>query len=230
MTRPVEDAADIAAEATHSSGTLLSEAMSSEQKQTMRRCLLVLGVLATGSWIGVASSLYLMGHFPLLLVALSPLGRHLVMVAPVVNPAAVVAVIVARRMLFYLSSFHLGRALGPAGIPWIERRAARFGRFVRWMERLFARAPRLVVFAMAGPTTSALAGVLGMRTRTFVPLAIVSIVIRALLMLRFAEWIGDYIEIARAWTNEYWLPGTVVMVIAMGLYRWRRPPAKLLPD
>ena len=36
-------------------------------------------------------------------------------------------------------------------------------RFVRWLERLFARAPRTVVLVLAGPTVSVLAGVSGMR-------------------------------------------------------------------
>ncbi len=94
--------------------------LTTEERKTTRLCLTVLGVLGTGSMVGVAFSLYLVNHHPLLLVALSPLGRHLLLVAPIVDPLAFVTVTVGRRMLFYLTSFHLGRALGPLGIPWIE--------------------------------------------------------------------------------------------------------------
>ena len=96
-----------------------------EQMSATRRCLAILGVLSTGSMIGVSFSLYLVGHYPLLLVALSPLGRHVVLAAPVANPVALIVITAVRRMAFYLSCFYLGRALGPAGIPWIEKRAAR---------------------------------------------------------------------------------------------------------
>ena len=133
--------------------------------------LTVLGVLSSASLLGVAFSLYLVNNWPLLLVALSPLGRHLLLVAPAVDPAAFVLVVVARRMLFYTASFFLGRALGPGGIVWIETRAAAFGRFVRWIEALFARWSYPVVFFASGPTVSALAGISGMRPALFAGLA-----------------------------------------------------------
>jgi membrane protein DedA with SNARE-associated domain len=206
-------------------------ALTSRQRRTTRLCLTALGVLGTGSMAGVASSLYLVNHYPLLLIALSPLGRHMILVAPIVDPFAFVAVLVGRRLLFYLASFHLGRALGPLGIPWIEARAARFGRFVRWMERLFARASHAVVLGMAGPTVSVLAGISGMRATVFVPLATLSLVVRALLVLGFAAWIREYIEVALAWIDEYWIPGTVVMVALVAVYRWRRrAPSRVMED
>ena len=193
-----------------------------EQRRVTRLSLSVIGVLGTGSLLGVAFSLYLVNHFPLVLIALSPLGRHVLLVAPIADPLALTGVLVVRRMLFYLASFHLGRALGPSGIPWIEARAARFGRFVRWVERLFARAPHLVVLLMVGPMVSALAGISAMRTFAFVPIAMLSLVLRMLLILSFAEWVRGYLEITLAWIEEYWIPGTVVMVLGVGVYRGRK--------
>lgn len=195
---------------------------SPEQWQTARLCLSVLGVLGTASVIGVALSLYLVNHYPLLLVALSPLGRHVILVAPIVNPVALVTVLVVRRMGFYLASFYLGRALGPAAIPWIEARAARFGRFVGWLQRLFSRAPRLVVLVMTGPTVSVLAGLSGMRTGIFVSLATPSLLLRVLFVLGVAEWMREYLEVVLSWADEHWIPGTIVMVALVAIYRWRR--------
>lgn len=197
----------------------------------MRLSLWALAALGSASMLGVAFSLYLVNHFPLLLIALSPLGRHLVLVAPAVAPAAFLAVLVARRLVFYLACFQLGRALGPLGIPWIEARAARLAVFVRWLERLFARASHLVVLVMAGPTVSALAGVAGMHVGVFSALATVSLLLRGLLVLGFAAWMRAYLEIARAWIEAWWVPGTVVMVIAVVLYRFRRrAPSKVIED
>ena len=200
-------------------------ALEPEKRRVVRLCLTALGVLGTSSMIGVAFSLYLVTYYPLLLIALSPLGRHLILVAPIVDPVAFVVVAVVRRMLFYLASLHLGRAVGPTGIVWIEARAARFGRFVRWVERLFARASHAVVLLMTGPTVSALAGTSGMRTSVFVSLAIPGLVLRMLLVLGLAEWFREPIEALLALIAEYWLPGTVVMVTGVALHQWRRRAA-----
>jgi membrane protein DedA with SNARE-associated domain len=192
-----------------------------DQRQVVRRCLILMAVLAAASLVGMAGSFYLVSQAPLLLVALSPLGRHVVLAAPVVAPLALGAVLIARRQVFYGASFFLGRALGPEVIPWIEQRISYVGRFVRLIEALFTRAPRLVVVLMAGPTVSALAGVSGMALGTYLALSIISLTIRVAFMLGFAELTQVYIEMARAWVEEHRLPGTVVMVVLVVLYRWR---------
>ena len=186
------------------------------------RCLSVLGVLGAGSLAGVASSLYLVNHFPLLLVLLSPLGRHIVLAVPLVDPVVLVLAVTLRRLLFYLASFHLGRALGPSGIPWLEQRAARFARFVRWLEQLFARAPRAVVFFLSGPTVSALAGIHGLRTGTFTALALASLLIRMCLLVAFGAWLREPLEAMLAFIDEYWVPGTAVLVTGIALQQWRQ--------
>ena len=205
--------------------------LDSERRRVVRLCVSTLAALSSISLVGVAFSLYLVNHHPLLLVALSPLGRHLFLVAPTVDPFAFVAVVVVRRMLFYVASFHLGRALGPAGIVWIETRAARFGRFVRWLEQLFARASHLIVFFFAGPTLSAIAGASGMRPRVFAALAAPGLVLRAVVVIGIAASVHAYIAIALAWIDAHWLPGTIAMVALVALYRWRRrAPSALMED
>ncbi len=192
-----------------------------EDRRVARICLSVLGVLSTGSLIGVASSLFLVTHYPLLLVALSPLGRHLVLAAPVVDPVAFVVVAVTRRMLFYYPCFRLGGAYGRAGIAWVEARAARIAEFIRWIERIFQRAPRLVVLCMTGPTVSALAGSSGMAQPTYLALAGLGLLVRVLLVLAFGELARAPIEAVLAFIGEYWVPGTVLIVAAIAVQRWR---------
>jgi membrane protein DedA with SNARE-associated domain len=139
-----------------------------------------------------------------------------------VDPVLFVSVMVVRRMLFYLTLFHLGRSLGPHGIPWVEARAARFGRFVRWLERLFSRAPHAVVLLGTGPAVSALAGISGMRTALFTPLAIPGIALRAGVVLGLAQWLREPIEAILALIDEYWVPGTALLVTGIAIHRWRR--------
>lgn len=202
-----------------------------DRRRIVRLCASALAMLSTLSLVGVVFSLYLVNHQPLLLVALSPIGRHLLLAAPTVDPFAFVAVVVARRMLFYLASFHLGRALGPAGVVWIEARAAGFGRFVRWLEWLFQRASHLVIFFLCGPTLSALAGASGMRPRTFAALAAPGLALRAILLLGIAASVREYIELLLAWIDENWIAGTVAMLALVTLYRSRRlTPSTLMED
>ena len=138
------------------------------------------------------------------------------------DPVAFVAVAVLRRMAFYLACFQLGRGLGPSGVVWLEARAARFARFVRWVEALFSRAPHLVVFVMAGPTVSGLAGMTGIRALPFVSLATTSLVMRMLLVLAFAEILRGPIMQVLDWIDENWVPGTLVLVLGTLVYQWRR--------
>ncbi len=193
-----------------------------ERRRLARRSLSVLAVLSVGSMTGGASSLYLVNHYPLFLIALSALGRKLVRVAPMVDPVAFVVVAVLRRMAFYLACFQLGKAMGPAGVVWLESRAQRFARFVRWMERLFQRQSKAVVLVMAGPTVSALAGMSGMPLRLYAALATASVLLRMLLILALGEMLREPIERLLAVIDQYWKEGTVVLVVATLLYQfWR---------
>ena len=204
----------------------VSQGMSAADRRTARLCLGAMAGLAASSWVGVAFSLYLVNEHPLLLIALSPLGRHLLLVAPTVDPVAFVAVAVTRRMLFYLASFRLGQSLGPGGIVWVETRAARFGRAVRWLERVFARASHAVVLCMTGPTVSTLAGISGMRSAVFAPLAALGLVARMVVVVGLAEWLRGPLVAVLELIDEYWLPGTVLIVAAIALHLgWRRAAA-----
>ena len=200
----------------------IADQLSDEERLMVRRCLMVLGSLATLGMIGTASWMYLVNHAPLLLIAMSPIGRHLILVAPTVNPVAFTLVGGGRRMLFYLASFHLGRALGPKGLEWLEMRAKRFARWVRWLEGLFNRAPRAVVFFLPGPIMSSIAGSSGMPARQFGWLSAGALVLRMILIITFGEWLREPIEAILEWIDRYWIPGTVVMVTGVLVYRWFR--------
>ena len=201
----------------------IAAGLTPESRRIAKRCLTVLAVLGAASLAGVMSSLYLATHYPLLLIALSPIGRHLILVAPVVSPWVFVAVAVSRRAAFYLPCFFLGRALGPAALQWLDAQMSGIARFVRWLERLFVRAPHAVVFALPGPAMSTIAGDSGMRTVVFVPILVAGLMARMLIVIWIGEWLRGPIETILAWIKEYWVPGTVVMVAATLVYqRWQR--------
>jgi hypothetical protein len=193
--------------------------LSPEGRRILRRSLLLLGVLSTGSLAGSASSLYLVNEYPLLLIALSPIGRHLVLVAPIVHPGAFVLIGTLRRLLFYLPCFFLGRTLGPSGLAWIGKRAPGAERFFRWLEEVFERGRYLATFFLIGPAMSSIAGNSGMSLRVWLPLVVCGLVFRMCLTLLFGEWAREPIEWTLGWIDEYKLPGTIAIVLSIIAYR-----------
>ena len=202
------------------------DALSPEGRKIVRASLTVLGVLGTGSIIGSASSLYLINEYPLLLIALSPIGRHLVLVAPIVNPVVFVVLGSVRRLCFYVPCFMLGRALGPRGLAWLAERAPGAERFIRWLERIFETARYPAVFFLIGPAMSSIAGNSGMSLRVWMPMVAAGLVFRMLLTLAFGEWMREPIEWLLGLIDEWKFPGTIAMVLGLLAFQlWKRRPA-----
>ncbi len=203
----------------------LSEALTPEQRRAAARSLWTIGALGAASLIGVGSSLYLVHNYPLLLIAQSPLGRHLILVAPIVNPYAFVAVAVSRSVAFCVPCFYLGRAAGPVAVQWLESRSPRFGRAVRWLERIFRSSEKrsfALILLFPGPAMSTIAGDSGMRPAVYVSFLIAGLVLRMQVVLWLGEWLRDPIELVIAWIGQNWVPGTVVLVAGIALYQWRQ--------
>ncbi len=193
--------------------------LSAENRRIVRICLAVLALLSTGSLIGVASSLYLVERAPLLLIALSPLGRHFVLTAPSVDPVAFVLIGVLRRLAFYLPCYFLGRALGPIALIWIETRAGWFAPWFRWLERLFQRGGMVVMLLMAGPTISTLAGISRMPIVSYLTLATISLFFRLVFYYEFADAFRDPIAQFLDLIEEYRAPGTLTLIA--GILVWQ---------
>lgn len=192
------------------------------QRRIVRLCLIGLAVLGTGSMIGTMSVLYLSNHFPLLLIALSPISRHLILVAPTLHPATFVGVATLRRLAFYVPCFILGRTLGSAALAWLDTRFRGAARFVQWLDRIFQRAQYPAVFFLPGPIMSTIAGNAQMPMAIWVPLVASGVVLRMVVVVWFGEWLREPIERLLALFDEYWIPGTIVLVASTALYQWRR--------
>lgn len=198
------------------------EELTASERRVVRFCVTVLGLLSALTLLGVASSLYLVNHYPLLLISISPIGRHLLLVAPIVDPVAFVAVAVARTALSCFTFFFLGRALGPRGLVWLDSRAARTARFVRWLQRIFDRWSVPAVLFAGGPGMSSIAGVSGMRLGLFAPLVLIGLVGRMMGMLLFADWLREPILWLLVVIEEYQIPGTIVLVVLLIAWQWRK--------
>jgi membrane protein DedA with SNARE-associated domain len=110
------------------------------------------------STIGAAFMPYFLARMPLVLIAMSPLFRHMVLVAPSVDSFSLFAVAVPRHFAPDPFMYFLGRDYGPAAIEWVENNSPFAGRFVRTLEKIFAKigvfallvSPDLLVSTLAG--------------------------------------------------------------------------------
>lgn len=171
---------------------------------------------------GVALLPTLLTYSPLLLIALSPLGRHLVLAAPSTAMLPFVVVATLRRLLTCILAYYFGQAYGTSGITWVVTRYPRLTGFVRGLEWLFDRAAPLVVFVAPGPIICAMAGATRMRLWLFVPIAAAGQVVWTSLTYRLGEALSAWIKPIMAFFQEHMISTTVGFVLLMLAYRLLR--------
>jgi membrane protein DedA with SNARE-associated domain len=194
-----------------------------EERKRVRLCLLVIGILTTVSLIGTAFSPYLATHYPRLLISISPNSRHMVLVAPVVGLGALLTFGLVRRMLFTFVAYWLGRSIGEPGLVWLEQRAQKSARFVRWLERFFKDWSYLAVIAFPHGAMASIAGVAKMRPVGFFPCALLGITIRLVLLYMLASQIRGPIMMVLEFIRAYQLPVTAAAIVAVPAYQyWKR--------
>jgi membrane protein DedA with SNARE-associated domain len=195
-----------------------------DSPEARRRLLLlcggVLGVLTVASLIGTAFMPYLLARRPLVLVALSPLFRHLVIAAPRVEPVPFFLVAVPRHFLPDPFVYLLGREYGHLAIEWVEGNSPFTGKIVRALERLFARVGPIALLISPDVVVSTLAGA----ARVPFPLFVVFNVLGTFITVFVARWFGDFFEssiaaMVRYFEAHLWLV-TLVSVALVLLFNW----------
>lgn len=147
----------------------------------------ILAVVVVGT-LGNMFHPQLLNNHPLLLVAMEPRNRYLLLVAEKVSFLPFLVVATIRRLvsdpLFYL----LGYLYGDKGVRWIERKMGDSGGLVRGLERGFARAAPIMVFLFPGAIVCVLAGATGMQPVLFFVLNVLGTVTMVTLLYRFADF------------------------------------------
>ncbi|HMJ12520.1 MAG TPA: hypothetical protein VK524_13945 [Polyangiaceae bacterium] len=199
---------------------------SSEQRQPRLRLLIAaLGTFFVAAMLGTAFAPTLVVSNPLLLIALNPVLRHLVLASNQVDAATFFAV--AGLRLLGPDPFHylLGLWYGPAALAWLERKSARAGRILRLVERAFARAGLLILFVAPEGIVCLLAGAARVPPWLFVTLDVAGTLCTLTLVRLFGRryeqgirGVLDFIE-----GNILALTvASVVLVVASALWRRRR--------
>ncbi|MDB5067956.1 MAG: hypothetical protein JWM18_4390 [Chloroflexi bacterium] len=159
--------------------------------------LLVLMLVAGG--VGDTASPVLVVHSPLLLVALNPRARNVLLASLTVGLVPLLAVGLIRRLLAVPVLYRLGRMHGDSSLAWVDRRLPRTGRWTRRGERWFGRAAAPAVLLLPGGVTAYLAGNTGMHEAGLLALSALGIIARLAVLLA----IGDALAAPLTWLLRF---------------------------
>lgn len=176
----------------------------------------------------------LLTNAPLLLLALSPIPRHGVLVAPLTDFVPFLLVMAIRRELASVVGYYTGQAYGERAIGFTEQRKPRLGRLVRRVARLFERAQIPVTF-FAPYLSAALAGATGMRFPVYLVVSLLGQMWVAALTYYVGDRFKEYILPVVDYVSEHAVAFTLVtvsLVVARQLWRkWKgQGLAPVLPD
>jgi len=191
----------------------LSGVVAEHTHTRLRYLLAPVFVFVTAGLIGTAFAPALLGRAPLLLVAMSPLYRHLALASTSVD--AVPFVVVAVMRLFATDPFLyvIGREYGDEAIDWVEGRSGLAGRIVRTVKRAFGRAAFLVLFVSPGPLVCMLAGAARMPLLPFLLINLAGTIAAVLLIRTFGVAFADALEAVRAFVEANIVLLTVISVV-----------------
>lgn len=190
----------------------------SRRRRIVLTALLTPIVLTAGATAtGTALAPKLLVDAPLLLVALNPVSRHLILASTATDFLPFVAVAVGR--LFFPDSFYfaIGRIWGQDAISWVERRLGGAGRWVRTVERLFQRAGWLVLMLAPVGFICVLAGASRMSARLFVTLNLAATLTWVLVVRQLGDVLARPIAVIRDFVADNVVALTVASLVLVAL-------------
>ncbi len=186
----------------------------------IQRAIVVATTVAVGaSVLGNAFSPYLLTQHPALLLGLAPESHNVVLTTGLLPGWLIVSVTTVRRVLGLLALYGFGWAHGQGAMGFIERRAGRLGKMLRWVERGLSRHGVWVVLVAPAPAVCVMAGVA--ETRLGRTVAAMSV---GQLLWVIAAWkFGDLISALTApfveFLSAHVLEATLACVLAVAVWQ-----------
>lgn len=169
--------------------------------------------------IGAAFAPYLAVKHPLLLVALNPWPRHVILVAPHVDFFWLVLVVSFRGLLSCIISYEVGRHYGPQGLELFERKSPRLAGFVRAFERMFVKAAPVFLLVAPGPLTSTLSAVSGSSRAWTWFLSWLGLAILTAINYKVGDWLKPWTQPIMHFISSYLLETTIACAVLVFGYQ-----------
>ncbi len=188
-----------------------------------RALLAALAALFGTAMLGTALAPFLAVHHPLILIALNPYPRHIILVAAHTPMIALVAVAASRSLISCVISYEVGRHYGPKGVQLFERKSPRMGSFVRGFEKVFRRAAPAFLVLAPGPLTSTLAAISGNSRWATFTLSGTGLAAWAFAYYTLGDWLKPYTGEILGFIQRHLLVTTVACaVLVLGYQVLRR--------
>jgi membrane protein DedA with SNARE-associated domain len=168
-------------------------------------------LLAAATLAGLGLVASLAPHYPLWLIALNPLPRHLILVAPHTPLLPFVAVAALRGLFGCFVAFELGRCYGPQGVASFELGGpSRAGRVFRLATEAFGRWSGVLLLVFPGVMTSALAGAGGLQRKRALALSALGLIAWALVNHRLGGLLAPWTVPILRFVEENMLAATLL--------------------
>lgn len=173
--------------------------------------------LVIASYVGSALHPTLAVDHPLWLISLNARNYHLALVVPNVSLVAFAVVAFVRLVLSDPLFYVLGREHGEAGRAWVGRQVEGSDRIIGWLDRWFPRLGAPFVFVAPNNVVCLLAGVTGMKVRTFVLLNAAGTATRIAVIWWFGQVFEDQLLDVLDLFSRYQLPATLIAIALVGI-------------
>jgi membrane protein DedA with SNARE-associated domain len=177
-------------------------------------------VLVIGGYVANAIWPTLLRTHPLVLIALDPRNRWLVLVSNKVGTAPFMIVGFVRRVLSDPLFFTLGYLYGDRAVRWVEKRFAPDTGLVPWMEKNFNKFSPALVFFFPGALVCVLAGAMGMNPVLFAVLNIAGTIGILVVLLAFGDIFKGPVNAVTGFFDRHFLLFTAISVLATIYYVW----------
>ncbi len=204
------------------------------RRKPSRRAITVLGIplaiITLLSYIGDAIMPGLVDEHPLLLIALNPRNRNLVLVTNQLDAWSYYIVGFFRLVLTDPLWFLIGYWYGETALRWAEQRTKTFGETLRVLERGFGKAAYPLVFVVPNNWICLFAGSAGMSIPVFIALNVSGTIARLWLVRVLGETFEAPIEAVLDFIRDYRLPLlalSIVIVAVMAALQYRKGGGEL---
>ncbi len=196
------------------------EARKPRRKPSRRTITLIgvpLAVVTILSYIGDSIMPGLVDEHPLLLLALNPRNRNLVLVTNQLDAWSYYTVGFVRLVLTDPLWFLIGYWYGETALRWAEKRTRTFGETLRFLERGFGKAAYPLVFVAPNNWICLFAGSAGMSVPVFLVLNVSGTLARLYLVRLLGETFEAPIDAVLDFIREYRVPLLVLSVVIVAV-------------
>ena len=164
------------------------------------------------------------GGHPLLLIAMDPVTRWLLLTADRLPLLPFFIVAVVRRLISHPLFYLLGRLYGDNAVRWAEHRFDNNTGLIRTTERLFRRGAPVMVFLVPGSLVCVLAGATGMAPWTFAILNVVGTMASTVAIYFLAQQIKGPLDAVNRFYGHYykWLLALSIVFTLYWLWDQKR--------